>query len=126
MDQYETTLRQHSEWRICPVWWTGIKLYDKWRSFENFRDWALANGYEPGLTIDRKDNDAGYTPDNCRWVDRVIQANNRRTNRLVAFNNETHTAAEWARLLNVKYPTLLGKLNRGDMSDFESYFDEQT
>lgn len=57
----------------------GITICDEWRNnFEAFRDWALANGYEDALTIDRIDNDKGYSPDNCRWVTMVEQNQNKR------------------------------------------------
>lgn len=59
----------------------GITVCDEWQdSFKAFRDWALANGYQDDLTIDRKDNDGPYAPWNCRWVDRKTQATNRRQN----------------------------------------------
>jgi hypothetical protein len=48
----------------------GIRVCQEWQSFEAFRDWALANGYENGLTIERRSSDRGYSPDNCEWITR--------------------------------------------------------
>ena len=56
----------------------GITVCDGWLVFENFRDWSLSHGYSDDLEIDRRDNDKGYCPDNCQWISRRENMNNRR------------------------------------------------
>ena len=56
----------------------GFKIANEYLVFEN---WAINNGYEEGLTIDRLDNSKGYSPQNCRWVDAKTQGQNKRNNR---------------------------------------------
>lgn len=57
--------------------YAGIQLSKEWLSFENFYSWAMETGYQPGLSIDREDRTGDYTPQNCRWVDQVVQSQNR-------------------------------------------------
>lgn len=100
----------------------GITVCDEWRNFETFRDWALSSGYDPNLSIDRRNNDEGYNPDNCRWADDVTQANNRSTNRIITYHGETHNLTQWSKKLGVNTQTLSDRIGRGNMRDFEEYF----
>lgn len=101
----------------------GITVCDEWNDFKKFYDWSINNGYDSDLTIDCINNDGDYCPENCRWTDYTTQGNNRCTNRYIEYNGETHTVAEWSRILNVHVETLRHRIKQGNMSDFRKYFD---
>ena len=58
----------------------GIKICDDWNDFAVFRDWALKNGFQKHLTIERLDNDEGYSPENCAWVSIAENLKNKTVN----------------------------------------------
>ena len=96
----------------------GITICPEWEKYEAFRDWANQNGFDPNksgteCSIDRIDVNGNYEPSNCRWVDDVAQANNRRSSKTITYNNETHTIAEWAKMVGINNVTLWGRLHRG-------------
>ena len=92
----------------------GIKMCDEWRDdFVTFYNWACDNGYRAGLTIDRVDNDRGYCPENCRWVTRIEQQNNRRDNNNLTLGKEKHTVTEWSRITGIKNSTIRGRIASG-------------
>lgn len=90
----------------------GIKICEEWNDFAVFREWALANGYDKSLTIDRIDYDKDYEPNNCRWADYITQANNVRSNHLITYQGITHTLAEWSRITGVPYQRLKDRINK--------------
>jgi len=91
-----------------------IIVCDEWKSDRcAFFKWAQLHGYTKNLTLDRKDNNKGYYPDNCRFVSRQDQMNNRRNTRFVTVGNETKPLSDWARQYNVNPSVLRGRLNLG-------------
>lgn len=90
----------------------GISICEEWKNdAEAFFSWALANGYREGLTIDRIDNEGDYCPDNCRFVDRFIQMNNRRNNRRHTYKGKSYTLAKLARLAGMCAETIGNRID---------------
>lgn len=76
----------------------GIQVCGEWRnSYEAFRDWAHANGYRDDLTIERKEVNKGYCPENCCWIPMAEQARNRRNSRPCTAFGETKLLSDWAK-----------------------------
>ena len=92
----------------------GIIMCPEWRnSFQTFKNWALANGYADGLTIDRIDNDGIYEPSNCRWITWQEQFNHRSNSRLVTYQGEKLTIAQWAEKLYISKTMLYQRFEAG-------------
>lgn len=91
----------------------GIKVCNEWDKYCEFEKWAISNGFVEGLTIDRINVNGDYEPNNCRWVDNYVQANNKTNNFLITYNNETKTIHQWAKIYNIKANTILMRLRRG-------------
>jgi len=90
----------------------GIKVCAEWHDPAVFIEWALANGWQKGLQIDRIDNNGNYGPSNCHWVSSKENNRNRRSNRLITFDGKTQTMTEWAEELSISYCTLKDRINK--------------
>lgn len=90
----------------------GISICDEWRNdFMSFYNWSINHGYKKGLTIDRIDVDGNYTPDNCRWVDNNVQANNKTNSRFLECDGKTLTVAQWSKETGISQGTINTRIN---------------
>ncbi len=91
----------------------GITVCERWlHSFENFiADVGLRPS--PKHTIERRENDKPYSPDNCRWATNQEQQQNKSNNHLLTYNNETLTITEWGRQTGFDRRTIAARLRRG-------------
>lgn len=72
----------------------GIKICDEWlNDFMSFYNWAIENGYQDNLSIDRIDNNGNYEPSNCRWTTQSVQSRN--TRKLFSHNKSGFRGAFW-------------------------------
>ena len=104
----------------------GIKVCDEWNDYQNFKEWALKNGYDENAekgkcTIDRIDYNGNYCPENCRWVDIQTQANNTSRNHYIDFMGNKVTIAEFSRIMHIKPTTAWYYINK-----YEREKEEQT
>lgn len=93
----------------------GISICQEWfQSYDMFYDWAINNGYDDNLTIERKNVDGDYTPLNCTWISRSEQARNRSTSILVEYDGRIMSCAELSKFLGFKDKhTVIDRLRAG-------------
>lgn len=89
----------------------GITVCEHWKTFQNF--YADMGEKPDGLSIDRIDNNKGYSPDNCRWADTKTQSTNKRTNNKYTYDHKTLCISEWAELYGMSHACLSMRLIRG-------------
>lgn len=101
----------------------GIKVCDEWKNdFFAFYQWAMSNGYSDNLTIDRINNNEGYNPLNCRWVDNKTQARNRRSNINITIGNSTRSLKEWCEIFNLQYSRIYARYQRNGFISVDDLF----
>lgn len=98
----------------------GISVCPEWSTFEGFiKDMGLRPS--PDHSIERKDNDLGYSADNCVWATRSEQARNKSSNRLLTYLGETRCLVEWCERLNLCYATVIQRLNTYGWSVYRAF-----
>lgn len=98
----------------------GIRV--KWSDWQSFREWALKNEYEDGLSLDRIDVNGDYEPSNCRWTTHIQQMRNTRKTRYLTYHGETKPLIEWCEELGVKFGTASARFTRGWSDPHEILF----
>ena len=88
----------------------GITICDEWVDFENFKEWALSHGYQENLTIERKDTNGDYEPDNCTFTATYYQNRNRTSNVVIGGKCLT----DWALESGLNVSTVFARYKRGD------------
>jgi hypothetical protein len=91
----------------------GISVCEEWSDFVAFRNWALKNGYQEGLTIDRIDNDGPYSPENCRWTTKKVQNNNQSTTTIIKVGDVEKPLHIWADFIGIPPEALRRRLYDG-------------
>src|SRR3990167_6267407 len=89
----------------------GIEICERWNKFEHF--YADMGDKPKGMTLERKNNNLGYSPDNCKWATRMEQANNMRKTKLLEFNGERLSVSAWARRLGISRKTVHARIQLG-------------
>lgn len=90
----------------------GITVAEYWKNSTNFLN-DMKSSWRPGLTLNRIDNDKGYSRENCTWATRLEQNNNTRRNRYITYKGITKTLMQWSRIFNINRRTLAQRLNKG-------------
>lgn len=85
----------------------GIKVCERWLDFANF---IADMGQSEGGTIERRNNDKGYSPENCYWASRKQQANNRRSNQVFLYAGKSLNIKQWSDKTGIPYFTLRSRL----------------
>jgi hypothetical protein len=93
----------------------GITVCERWQDFFKFAE--DMGKRQPGLTLERLDNDGGYEPSNCKWATPLEQGRNRRNNVFIEFNGNRLTVAEWARRTGLPATTIDQRVRRGWTSE---------
>ena len=90
----------------------GVRVCQEWLDSPcSFEKWALENGYEDGLTIDRLDETKDYCPENCHWISLSDNSKYKSSTNLYMAHNEIHTGREWAKICNLG-PNMINTIAR--------------
>lgn len=91
----------------------GIAVCEEWHDIELFEQWVKGSKYKPGMSLERINVNADYSPENCTWATAKEQANNRRNTVRIKYMGENRTVGEWAEALGMSRSTISSRYYRG-------------
>ncbi|QVY60931.1 hypothetical protein [Cytobacillus gottheilii] len=91
----------------------GIKVCEEWKDYSSFKEWAIRAGYEEGLSIERKDVNSDYCPENCMWIPLNQQNRNKRLSIRIEYRGELYTIKQLSELTGLKESTLRARYYKG-------------
>lgn len=95
-------------------YYENVEICEEWlNDYQAFYNWAMANGYNDNLTIDRIDVNGNYEPNNCRWANTETQSNNKRTTIYITLNGVTKNVSEWAKITGLSKQLIRQRYNAG-------------
>lgn len=97
----------------------GIIVCDEWLVFENFYKWAMSNGYNDELTIDRINNNEGYFPSNCRFVTMHDNAIRQRKSIMIKIGNIEESASGWSRITGLSRTFIVNRYRKYGYEKFK-------
>lgn len=101
----------------------GVSVCREWgESFHDFVKWALANGWKPGLWIERKNVDGDYCPENCTFLPRKEQMRNKTNNIKITIEGDERCLAEWCEIFGVAFATVWARYRHYGYTDPDLLF----
>ena len=90
----------------------GISVCEEWHDFRTFAKWATENGWKRGLSIERKNLNKDYCPENCTFITMAEQAKNKTNNIRISINGDDQCLSEWCRRLNFPFKIAWSRYHR--------------
>lgn len=103
--------------KLHKKYYENIAICDEWYDFDNFKEWALNNSYKDGYTIERLDINEGYFPNNCTWIPKERQNDNKRNNHIITINGVSKNISQWCKEYGIKWTTFYARLKYGYEND---------
>lgn len=94
----------------------GITVCTRWQKIENFIE-DMGPGYSKGLTVERIDNNQGYSQENCKWATKSEQSRNMRSNQNLTLNGETKCVTDWCLELGLNVNTVFNRVRKGKTAE---------